>query len=398
MNDYPADSRLVATSHEREDVPVRRFFDVTSRDPSCQARTGLLRTARGEIHTPVFMPVGTHAAVKTISSPELEALGAEVILSNAFHLYLRPGADCVAGAGGLHRFMNWNRPILTDSGGYQIFSLKDPKEITDRGIRFKSSLDGSVYFLTPQEVIKIQAQLGSDIWMPLDHCTGYPATREESEDAVRRTFEWAKQSKEACESYEGGAGILFGIVQGGVFPDLRVRALEDIVELNVPGIAVGGLSVGEPREAMREVLEALVSEMPQEKPRYLMGVGYPEDLFVAVERGMDMFDCVVPTRNGRNGTVFYSGGRLLLGNSEFRNDQRPIDENCTCFTCCHYSRSYLRHLFKAKEMLGLRLASLHNLHFFIELLKNMRRAIERGAFLHFKEDFFRTYKEKGLFV
>lgn len=335
------------------------------------------------------MPVGTQATVKTVSTPELVELGAQIILSNAYHLELRPGSDLIRRMGGLHRFMSWKGPILTDSGGYQIFSLKTPIKITQKGIHFKSHIDGSARFLGPEEVICVQRNLASDIWMPLDHCLAYPASKKDAEAAVHLTTDWARRSKEAwMESGGESQSLHFGIIQGGVYSDLRARSLEDLMSIGFSGLAIGGLSVGEPQSEMTRVLEDLVPRMPENMPRYLMGVGYPEDLVLAVERGVDMFDCVVPTRNGRNGTVFFSRGKLLLGNKEFAEDERPIDPACRCFTCRHYSRAYLRHLLKAREMLGLRLASLHNLAFFIELLDEMRRAVRAGAFGEFKKQFY----------
>jgi len=371
-------------------------FKLTHRDPSTQARAGVLATAHGEIRTPVFMPVGTHAAVKTVSAPEMETLGAQVLLSNAYHLYLRPGTETIRQAGGLHRFMNWKKPILTDSGGFQIFSLKEVKKVTAEGVKFKSHIDGKTHFLTPEDVIRIESHLGSDIWMPLDQCIEYPASHEDSLAALRVTEDWAARSKKAWLETPDCKSLLFGIVQGGTHPDLRKQSLEGLLKIDFPGYAVGGLSVGEGQKLMIQTLDALMPLMPENKARYLMGVGYPIDLILAVERGVDMFDCVVPTRNGRNGTVFYSGGKLLLGNKAFEHDNRPIDENCACPACRNHSRAYIRHLFKSKEMLAGRLASLHNLHFFIELLDKMREAITVGAFPQFKKDFMTKF-EKGAF-
>ncbi len=369
-------------------------FRLTHRDPSTRARAGVVTTARGEIRTPVFMPVGTHGFVKTVSAPELEPLGAQILLSNAYHLYLRPGTDVLQSAGGLHRFMNWQKPILTDSGGYQIFSLREARKITPEGVRFKSHIDGAKHFLSPEDVIRIQSQIGSDIWMPLDQCIEYPATEEETLAALLTTEDWAARSKKAWLETPGCKSLLFGIVQGGIYPELRKRSLEGLLGMDFPGYSIGGLSVGEPQSEMVRILDELMPMMPEDKPRYLMGVGYPVDLLLAVERGVDMFDCVVPTRNGRNGTVFYSGGKMLLGNKEFENDERPIDEGCACPTCRTHTRAYLRHLFKSRDMLAGRLASLHNLRFFIELLNQMRQAVIEGAFPQFKKDFLSKF-EKG---
>ncbi len=367
-------------------------FSVIHKDPSTRARAGVLNTHHGSIETPVFMPVGTQATVKTLSSDELDRIGSQIILSNAYHLYLRPGTECILKAGGLHAFMNWRKPILTDSGGYQIFSMKEVKKITKEGLSFKSHLDGSSHFLSPEDVVRIQRDLGSDIWMPLDHCVPHPASRDEAEAALKTTYDWAKRTKEAAKKLGTNGSLLFGIIQGSMYPDLRKRAAREIMNLGFDGLALGGLSVGEPQDIMVRMLEETVSEMPEASCRYLMGVGYPEDLFLAVERGMDLFDCVVPTRNGRNGTVFYSGGKLLLRNSEFIHDFRPIDSECSCECCKNYTRAYLRHLFNAKEMLGLRLASLHNVTFLIELLKSMRKAILENRFLEFKTSFLTKFK------
>ncbi|MBF0253752.1 MAG: tRNA guanosine(34) transglycosylase Tgt [Candidatus Omnitrophica bacterium] len=368
------------------------IFRVVRRDRSTAARAGILRTARGVIRTPVFMPVGTHATVKTVTPGELKRAGAQIILSNAYHLHLRPGEDLIGDLGGLHRFMGWDGPILTDSGGYQIFSLGEPKELSDEGLTFKSHLDGSLHKLTPAQVIGIQQKLGVDIMMPLDECPPYPASREQIERAVDRTRVWLKESVDAWKRLKRPHGHLFGIVQGGVFEDLRARAAREVDAMETPGIAIGGLSVGEPRHLLGKALSAAVEVIQPKKPRYLMGVGYPEDLFIGVERGVDMFDCVVPTRNGRNGTVFTSRGRLILRNAAFRRDRGPMDPKCPCEACQKYSLAYLRHLFMAREMLGLRLASLHNLTFFIKLLDDMRRSILDGRFLRFKNAFFENYR------
>ncbi|MEI8218974.1 MAG: tRNA guanosine(34) transglycosylase Tgt [Elusimicrobiota bacterium] len=376
---------------------TQKLFEITTKDTRTRARAGILRTAHGQIRTPVFMPVGTQATVKGISSAELTEAGAQIILSNAYHLYLRPGEEVIREAGGLHRFMSWPRPILTDSGGFQIFSLSKFTKIKKDGVEFKSHLDGSKHFLTPERVVEIQHALGSDILMPLDECVEHPAEKEYIRKSVELTAEWAKRSKAAWENagrvngYDR-ASILFGIVQGGAFKDLRKKAARQIVELDFPGHAIGGLSVGEPQEVMGEMLEAALPELPEEKPRYLMGLGLPSDLFAAVERGVDMFDCVVPTRNGRNATVFTGSGRLLLRGAAFTRDPRPIEENCPCYACRTYSRSYLRHLFNAEEHLAGRLASLHNLTFFIQLLESMRKAIEENRFSEFRLKFLSDYE------
>ena len=369
-------------------------FQVEAKDPHSLARAARLKTAHGWIETPVFMPVGTQATVKTVSVDELDSLSAQIVLSNAYHLYLRPGTEIIRKAGGLHAFMAWPKPILTDSGGYQIFSLREVKKITREGLSFKSHLDGSSHFLTPETVICIQRDLGSDIWMPLDHCTAYPCAPEDARDALTTTLDWAERSQAEWRRGDASKNLLFGIVQGGVYADLRKRSLEGIAGLDFSGLAIGGLSVGEPQSEMLKILDALGAQLPAQKPHYLMGVGYPDDLLSAVERGIDMFDCVVPTRNGRNGTVFYSGGKLILTNREFAEDFSPIDSQCGCFTCRTHTRAYLRHLFLAKEMLGLRLASLHNLSFFIELLQRARRALLLGRFQEYKRDCLKHFSER----
>ncbi len=371
-------------------------FQVRHKDQKTRARSGVLKTAHGEIRTPVFMPVGTQATVKTISNQELLDAGAQVVLSNTYHLYLRPGEKLIEEAGGLHRFMAWPKPILTDSGGFQIFSLSTLIKVKNEGVEFQSHIDGSRHFLTPEDVVRIQQSFGSDILMPLDECVKYPSERSYAEKSLVLTRTWAQKSKEAwLESQtrvdEQKKSVLFGIVQGGTYPDLRRQAARELLDLDFPGYAIGGLSVGEPNELMYEVLSETVPELPEDKPRYLMGVGMPMDLFEAVSQGVDMFDCVVPTRNGRNATVFTPNGKLLMRGSSYSKDFRPIDEHCPCYACRTYTRAYIRHLFNAEEYLAGRLASLHNLTFFIQLLDSMRRAIEEDRFLEFRREFERSY-------
>ncbi len=372
-------------------------FEIKNIDSKTRARAGVLITAHGEIKTPVFMPVGTQATVKTISNEELVRAGAQVILSNTYHLYLRPGEAVIEAAGGLHRFINWQRPILTDSGGFQIFSLSTLNKIKENGVEFKSHIDGSKHFLTPEDVIRIQTTLGSDIIMPLDECVKHPSARGYIERSLETTHAWARRSKEAwlrnvrAWSPRPGGGetppLLFGIVQGGTEADLRKRSAKILVDMDFPGYSIGGLSVGEPTELMYETLNATLPELPKDKPRYLMGVGLPLDLLEAVSQGVDMFDCVVPTRNGRNATVFTSKGRFLLRGASYIRDFRPIDEDCPCYTCHNHTRAYLRHLFNSEEYLAGRLASLHNLTFFIQLLDSMRKAIEQERFVEFRKEF-----------
>lgn len=377
------------------------MFKIFHHDLSSRARTAILTTPHGEIRTPVFMPVGTQATVKTISNEELVTAGAEVLLSNTYHLYLRPGEKLIGEAGGLHRFMNWPKPILTDSGGFQIFSLSHFSKVTESGVEFKSHLDGSKHFLTPEDLVRIQHTLGSDVLMPLDECLRYPSDKEPAKKSLEITRSWAERSKKAWvaagrrNDYEKES-LLFGIVQGGTHSDLRRMAAKQLIEIDFPGYSIGGLSVGEPTELMYEMLGVTVPELPVEKPRYLMGVGLPMDLFEAVGQGVDMFDCVVPTRNGRNATVFTPHGKLLLRGASYTRDFRPIDEKCPCYTCRTHTRAYLRHLFNADEYLAGRLASLHNLTFFIQLLDFMRQAIERDEFMEFRRGFERDFNEGKL--
>ena len=383
-----------------EKVQSDSVFCVQHKDKRTRARTGILNTGRGEIRTPVFMPVGTQATVKTISNQELLDAGAQVILSNTYHLYLRPGEKLIEEAGGLHRFMGWEKPILTDSGGFQIFSLSTLVKLKNEGVEFRSHIDGSKHFLSPEDVVRIQRSLDSDIIMPLDECVKYPAERSYVEKSLGLTREWAERSKkvwleiQSAEDPKKKKSILFGIVQGGAYPELRKRAARELLAIDFPGYSIGGLSVGEPNELMYEILNESLSELPEDKPRYLMGVGMPMDLFEAVSQGVDMFDCVVPTRNGRNATVFTPAGTLLMRGASYTRDFRPIDENCPCYTCRTYTRAYIRHLFNSEEYLAGRLASLHNLTFFIQLLDSMRRAIEKDRFVEFRREFESTFNEK----
>jgi queuine tRNA-ribosyltransferase len=338
------------------------------------------------------MPVGTQGTVKDISSEELLATGAQIILSNTYHLYLRPGEKLIQEAGGLHKFMAWPKPILTDSGGFQIFSLSKLRKIKNDGVEFQSHLDGSKHFLTPRRVVEIQESLGSDILMSLDECVKYPAERKYVEESVQLTQKWAEECAKAWKETqdprpEKDRSLLFGIVQGGGYADLRKRSAEGLVALDLPGYSIGGLSVGEPSEVHYGILKETLPSLPKNKPRYLMGVGLVADLFEAVSQGVDMFDCVVPTRNGRHGTVFTKDGKMLLRDSAYARDFRPLEEDCPCTACRHYTRAYLRHLFNAQEYLGGRLASLHNITFFIQLLDSMRRAIEEGRFSEYRREF-----------
>ncbi len=359
-------------------------FRVMARDGG--ARRGRLVTARGAtVETPVFMPVGTQATVKSLSPDELESLGASIILGNTYHLYLRPGAERVARLGGLHRFMAWHRAILTDSGGFQVFSLARTRAIEEEGVRFQSHIDGSPHFIRPETAMEIQRLLGSDIAMCFDECTPYPVTRGYAEASMRRTVRWAERCR---RSRTGDHQAVFGIVQGSVFADLRKACLEALQEIGFEGYAVGSLSVGEPKETMLSVLEELAPCLPEERPRYLMGVGTPEDLVEGVRLGIDMFDCVMPTRNARNGALFTSSGNLQIKNSRFADDSEPIEPGCTCYTCRRFSRAYLRHLFLARELLAYRLNTLHNLHYYLKLMADIRNAVEAGSFESWRKDFY----------
>ena len=372
-------------------------FVLESVDPS-GARAGRIETDHGVIETPAFMPVGTQGTVKTMSSRDLTEIGAGIILSNTYHLYLRPGVEVIAEAGGLHTFMSWGGAILTDSGGYQVLSLSDLRRVTDEGVEFRSHLDGSTHFLTPRKVVDLQIAIGSDIMMVLDECTSYPCDRPTAEEAVERTTRWAEESLEpygASSSVNGYEQVLFGIVQGSVYPDLRERSVRELASLGFGGYAIGGLSVGEPKEEMFSIVDLVTSLLPEEKPRYLMGVGFPTDIINAVERGVDMFDCVMPTRNARNGTIFTSHGKLVLKNAQHAKDFSPIDEDCECEVCKNYSRAYLRHLFNAGELLAPRLATYHSLYFYLHLMGEMRQVIREGRFRQWKEDFFSKYGNKS---
>lgn len=353
------------------------------------ARLGKLHTPRGVINTPIFMPVGTAATVKAMTPEELKDMNAEIILSNTYHLYLRPGHDLIERAGGLHKFMNWDRPILTDSGGFQVFSLGDLRKITEEGVEFRSHIDGSKHFLSPEKATEIQNALGSDIMMAFDECAPYPADYDYVKKSLERTTRWAKRCKDAHKNPDKQA--LFGIVQGGMYKDLREQSAKELLELDFPGYSVGGLSVGEPKELMNEVLDYTVPLLPKDKPRYLMGVGSPDALIDGVIRGIDMFDCVLPTRIARNGTCMTSQGKVVIKHAKYVDDFSPLDPECDCYTCRNYTKAYLRHLYKAGEILSSRLLTTHNLYFLINLMKDVREAIMDDRLLDFKEAFFKRY-------
>ncbi|MHB1320794.1 MAG: tRNA guanosine(34) transglycosylase Tgt [Acidithiobacillus ferrivorans] len=358
------------------------IYQLLARDGA--ARRGVLHLPRGSIQTPAFMPVGTYGTVKAMSPEELKTLGAEIVLGNTFHLFLRPGLEVISAIGGLHKMMHWDRPILTDSGGFQVFSLGALRKLTEAGVQFRAPTDGHKVFLGPEESMQIQAALGSDIAMVFDECTPHPATYEEARVSMELSLRWAARSR---ASYTG-PGQLFGIVQGGMYGDLRQRSLAGLQRLDFPGLAIGGLSVGESKAEMTQVLEDLMPQMPADRPRYLMGVGTPEDLVEGVCRGIDMFDCVMPTRNARNGWLFTHDGILKLRNARYEKDALPPDPQCACYTCQNYSRAYLRHLQRSHEILGARLNTLHNLHYYQELMAGLREAIAAGRVGAFTEDFY----------
>lgn len=364
-------------------------FELIKECKQSGARLGKLHTPHGIIETPIFMPVGTQATVKAMTPEELKDMEAQIILSNTYHLYLRPGHELVEKAGGLHKFMNWDRPILTDSGGFQVFSLGDLRKITEEGVEFRSHLDGSKHFLSPEKAIEIENALGADIIMAFDECAPYPADRKYVKNSLERTTRWAKRCVDAHKNPETQA--LFGIVQGGMYQDLREQSAAEITALDFPGYAIGGLSVGEPKELMYEVLDYTAPLLPKDKPRYLMGVGSPDDLLEGVLRGIDMFDCVLPTRIARNGTAMTSVGKVVIKNAKYFDDFSPLDENCDCYTCKNYTKAYLRHLYKANEILSSRLMSTHNLHFLIRMMKEARQAIMEDRFLDFKNEFYAKY-------
>lgn len=363
-------------------------FQLVGRCPNSAARRGRMTTAHGTVETPMFMPVGTQATVKTLTPDELYEIGTGIILANTYHLNLRPGSDIVRGAGGLHHFMNYYRPILTDSGGFQVFSLAKLRRVTEDGVEFNSHIDGSRHFIAPETAMEIQQSLGADIIMCFDECIPYPSSHEYAEKAMERTSRWARRCR---EFHQENGQALFGIVQGGVFEDLRLRSAQEIVAIGFPGYAIGGLSVGEPKEVMYANIELLEDHLPAEKPRYLMGVGEPEDLLAGVSRGIDMFDCVLPTRLARHGTAYTATGKLVIRKARYAADFSPLDPECDCRVCRQYSRAYLRHLIKSGEVLGLRLLSYHNVYFLVELMKRIRESLENNNFQAFHRSFLNKY-------
>lgn len=368
------------------------MFQLIKKDSKTQARLGTLRTAHGTIESPFFMPVGTNASVKTLSSEDLLELHSQIVLSNTYHLFLRPGLEVIQAAGGLHRFMNWKLPLLTDSGGYQVFSLAKLRKITDEGVWFQSHVDGSSQFFTPEKVIEIEQILGSDIIMPLDECAPYPCERKEAETSVKRTTLWAERSRKhflARRMQE--KQHLFGIVQGATYKDLRERSVREIMDIGFDGYAVGGVSVGEPVEVMFETLDWVMPLLPQNQPRYFMGIGLPDQIVRAVGEGVDMFDTCIPTRYGRNGSAFTTQGRIVVRNAVHMKDFGPLDETCVCRVCRDYTRSYIRHLVNVNEILGLRLISYHNVHFYVNLMTQIRQAIQEDRYQDFQKKFLAQY-------
>ena len=367
-------------------------LEFTVKKTAGKARRGEMKLNHGTVQTPIFMPVGTYGTVKAMAPNELEEIGSQIILGNTFHLWLRPGLDVIEKHGGLHRFMGWDKPILTDSGGFQVFSLKGLRKITEEGVKFASPINGDKLFLTPEVSMQIQRVLNSDIVMVFDECTPYkindrPATEEEAAKSMRMSLRWARRSKEEFDRL-GNPNALFGIVQGGMYEHLRLESLQGLKEIGFHGYAVGGLSVGEPKEEMHRIMEKIVWQLPQDKPRYLMGVGTPEDLVEGVSQGIDMFDCVMPTRNARNGWLFARYGDVKIRNSKYKDDLRPLDPTCDCYACKHFTRAYLHHLQKVNEILGARLNTIHNLHYYLHLMQEIRDALDADRFEQWREEFY----------
>lgn len=369
-------------------MPSPVTFDLVKKDAKTHARRGVVHTPHGDIQTPIFMPVGTQATVKAMTERELKEIGAQIILSNTYHLHIRPGEELIREAGGLHQFMSWERPILTDSGGFQVFSLASLRKIKEEGVHFRSHLDGSKMFIGPETSMDIQQALGSDIAMAFDVCSPYPCDHRTAMEAMHRTHRWAERCK-AHHTREDQA--VFGIVQGAFYEDLRIESAKTLADMDFPGYGIGGLSVGEPKPVMYGMLEAIMPYMPEHKPRYLMGVGSPDCLVEGVYRGVDMFDCVLATRVARNGTCFTDSGRLVIRNAQYAHDFGPIEEGCDCYACRNYSRAYIRHLLKAGEITGGRLATIHNLRYLLRLMERIRQAIEEDRFEEFRRDFFNKY-------
>jgi len=359
-------------------------FEILKADKNSGARLGRCHTAHGVFHTPAFIPVGTQATVKSMTPEELRKMGAEIILSNTYHLYLRPGHERIRRLGKLHHFMHWNYPLLTDSGGFQVFSLNSLVKVSPEGVQFQSHLDGSRHFISPEMAVEIQEALGADIIMCLDECTAYPASHEEAGRSLELTLHWSRRCKNAHRSPDQA---LFGIVQGGIYPDLRKKSVEVLAEIGFDGYAIGGVAVGESKEMMSRVVAETAPLLPADRPRYLMGVGTPADILAAVQQGLDMFDCVLPTRNARNGNLFTHSGKIVIKNAKYAEDSLPIELGCSCYTCRHYSRAYIRHLFLAEEILAFRLNTIHNLHFYLKMMSNLRQATAEDRLPGFIQDF-----------
>lgn len=368
-------------------MPIK--YEQTHQCNQTRARVGKVKTLRGEFETPMFMPVGTQATVKTLSPEEVKGLGSGIILANTYHLWLRPGAEIVAKAGGVQKFMNYNGPMLTDSGGFQVFSLSDLRKINEDGVTFKSHIDGRELFMSPEISIDVQNKIGADIIMSFDECIPYPATYEYTKESTLRTLRWAKRGKDAHKRSEDQA--LFGIVQGGEYPELRKMCAEELVKMDFDGYAIGGTSVGEPKEVYKEMIDMAIDYLPKDKVRYLMGVGSPVSILEAIERGVDIFDCVLPTRIARHGTAMTSTGRVVIKNAIYKEDFSPLDSECDCYACQNYTRAYIRHLFNANEQFGQRLVSIHNLRFLIKLVEDSREAIKENRFQDFKDCFYVKY-------
>lgn len=373
-------------------------FVIEAQDRDTRARAGLFETDHGVVHTPIFMPVGSIGTVKTLSPLDLKENGAQIILGNTYHLYLKPGLDIIRKAGGFHKFNGWPGSTLTDSGGFQVYSLDELRQVSEEGVEFKSHWDGSTHFFSPEKVVDIQRTIGSDIMMVLDQCIANPSDKETARKAHLLTLDWARKSKKRfaeTRSLYDYRQFQFGIVQGGIYQDLRRESVNGLLDLNFDGFAIGGLAVGETQDVRNEMTELCTDLLPQDKPRYLMGVGMPKDILDAIDRGVDMFDCVIPTRNARNGTVFTSNGKLVIRNSKYKQDFKPLDETCACYACSNFSRAYIRHLFNVNEVLGLRLATIHNIHFYMKIVAEARKSIEKRNFSEWKHSFLTTFHSES---
>lgn len=366
-------------------------FEVIKQDKYCNARCGIIHTDHGDIETPIFMPVGTRGTVKTMTPEELKEIGAQIILGNTYHLYLKPGMDIMEKAGGLHKFMHWDKPILTDSGGFQVFSLSDIRHIEENGVEFRSHIDGSKHFFTPEKSIQIQETIGSDIMMSFDECAPYPATYDYIDKSMHRTIRWARRGLDYHKEHSKPYQSLFGIIQGGMYKDLRKISIEETCAMDFDGFSIGGISVGEPKEEFLDILNYTTPLLPYDKPRYNMGVGTPDYLLESYQAGIDMADCVLPTRIARNGTALTSRGKLVARNAKYKEDFTPLDPDCDCYVCKNYSRAYIRHLLNVNEILGARLLSYHNLYFLLKMCEEVRKAIMADSFLDYKRDFYRKY-------